>query len=229
MNDQVPFIDVEFMENPEPRCPCVLLLDTSYSMSGEPIRRLNEAVEMFSKQLLEDHLASKRVEIAIVTFGGDVKIAQRFVPPQRFYSTDFEPAGNTPMGEAVVRAAQILDERKTEYRRAGLTHFRPWMFLITDGEPTDEYTNHWKEAIRTVHEGEIQKRFLFFGVAVNDASETKLNQLCPPNRPSLRLKGLNFKELFSWLSSSLRSVSSANPGSGPLALPAPTSWIEIDV
>ena len=32
--DQVPFADAQFAENPEPRCPCLLLLDSSTSMSG---------------------------------------------------------------------------------------------------------------------------------------------------------------------------------------------------
>ena len=36
-DEQQPFADAEFAENPEPRCPCVLLLDTSTSMQGESI------------------------------------------------------------------------------------------------------------------------------------------------------------------------------------------------
>jgi uncharacterized protein with von Willebrand factor type A (vWA) domain len=39
--DQVPFGDSDFAENPEPRCACLLLLDTSGSMQGAPIRELN--------------------------------------------------------------------------------------------------------------------------------------------------------------------------------------------
>jgi uncharacterized protein YegL len=55
--DQVPFGGAEFAENPEPRCPCILLLDTSGSMKGEPMAQLNDA------------LALKRVEVALITFG----------------------------------------------------------------------------------------------------------------------------------------------------------------
>jgi uncharacterized protein with von Willebrand factor type A (vWA) domain len=33
--EQVPFPEPEFVDNPEPRCPCVLLLDTSGSMNDE--------------------------------------------------------------------------------------------------------------------------------------------------------------------------------------------------
>jgi uncharacterized protein YegL len=59
---------VEFAENPEPRCACVLLLDTSGSMGGAPVAALNEGLTTFKDVLSKDPVASKRVEIAIVTF-----------------------------------------------------------------------------------------------------------------------------------------------------------------
>ena len=67
--EQIPFSDVEFADNPEPRCPCVLLLDTSYSMSGEKIAELNRGLETFAEEFCSDAMAAKRVEVAIVTFG----------------------------------------------------------------------------------------------------------------------------------------------------------------
>jgi Uncharacterized protein encoded in toxicity protection region of plasmid R478, contains von Willebrand factor (vWF) domain len=48
---------VEFAENPEPRCPCVLLLDTSASMTGTPIQALNDGLEIFKDNLITDELA----------------------------------------------------------------------------------------------------------------------------------------------------------------------------
>ena len=59
----------DFAIHPEPRCPCVLLLDVSYSMSGASIAALNDAVRAFQEELSSDDLAAKRVEIAVVTFG----------------------------------------------------------------------------------------------------------------------------------------------------------------
>ena len=67
--EQVPFGTESFAENPEPRCPCLLLLDTSGSMLGAPINELNAAVTAFKDDLLSDTLATKRVEVAVVTFG----------------------------------------------------------------------------------------------------------------------------------------------------------------
>ena len=132
------------------------------------------------------------------------------------------------MGEAVVRAYEALEARKAEYRNAGIQYYRPWMFLLTDGEPTDKDTAHWKEAVRLVHDSEATKRLLFFGVAMNEADQQTLNTLCPPNRPSVKLRGLHFCEMFRWLSTSLKSVSSSSPGT-QLQLPSPNAWTTIDI
>ena len=224
----MPFIDVTFVDNPEPRCPCVLLLDTSGSMQGAPIDSLNQGLELFAAELMQDRLAQKRVEVAVITFGDQVSLIQDFCSPASFIPPILHASGSTPMGEAVVQGMQIIENRKASYKQAGVTYFRPWIFLITDGAPTDANTHYWRQAVESVRIGEANRHLLFFGVAVKDADRGMLDQLCPANRQSMKLSGLSFRALFTWLSSSLKSVSSANPGS-QLALPSPNSWAIIDV
>ena len=85
MTDQSPLAEaVEFAENPEPRCPCVLLLDTSGSMQGAPIKALNEGLRTFQEDLVRDTLAVKRVEVAVVTFNNEVRVVQDFVTVDQF-------------------------------------------------------------------------------------------------------------------------------------------------
>ena len=67
--EQIPFGASEFAENPEPRCPCLLLLDTSTSMAGSAIDELNHGLMSFKRDLSADPLALKRVEISMLTFG----------------------------------------------------------------------------------------------------------------------------------------------------------------
>ncbi len=208
MAEQVPFDfgAAQFAENPEPRVPCVLLLDVSLSMAGRPIEELAAGLETYRDELAADSLASKRVEVAIVTFGGDVAVPCDFTTAKDFRPPEIAPKGDTPMGEAILRAVEMVRVRKDAYRTHGIMFYRPWIFLITDGGPTDA----WKPAALRVREGEESKAFSFFGVGVEGANFDVLREICV--RAPLKLKGLRFRDLFQWLSNSQQSVSRSTPG-----------------
>src|SRR5262245_37523011 len=109
--EQVPFFAAEFAENPEARCPCVLLLDTSGSMSGQPIAELNDGLKTFKDELMADAMAVKRVEIAILTFG-PVQVMTEFQTADELHPPTIHARGDTPMGEAIERGLGMLALRK---------------------------------------------------------------------------------------------------------------------
>ena len=78
------FDAAEFAANPEPRCPCILLLDNSGSMDGAPIAALNAGLETFREELGKDELALLRVEVAVVAFGDHPELVQGFVTADQF-------------------------------------------------------------------------------------------------------------------------------------------------
>jgi uncharacterized protein YegL len=200
------FEQVEFANNPEPRCPCLLLLDTSGSMSGKPIEELNAGLATLHTELNADSIAAKRVDLAVVTFG-PVRVEAEFTAAQSFQPPHLTASGNTPMGEAIESGLRMLRARKDSYKANGISYYRAWVFLITDGGPTDSIVNA-KELIKA---GEGKKEFTFYAVGVENADINTLASLTV-GAPPLKLKGLSFGELFKWLSSSLSAVSQSNPG-----------------
>lgn len=202
---QISFPEAEFAENPEPRCPCVLLLDTSSSMNGKPIDTLNQGLRQFWDELNGDEVAKKRVELAIITFG-PVNVITDFVTPDNDLSLNLIANGMTPMGEAIAKGINLLQERKKLYKENGILYYRPWIFLITDGAPTD----NWYNSAQLVHQGESERKFMFFAIGVEGADFNVLKQISPPSRVPLKLDGLRFKDFFLWLSTSLKAVSASS-------------------
>ena len=219
-SDQIPFVPPSLIENPEPRCPCLLLLDTSGSMNGRPIIALNDGLRTFREELTGDAMASQRVEVAMMTFG-PVNVLSDFETADLFQPPTLHAGGDTPMGAAIMQGLDMLETRKTIYKQAGVAYYRPWVFLITDGAPTDNFA----AAAERVRQGDSPERkaFSFFAVGVEGADMGKLGQICSPNRPPLKLQGLSFRELFTWLSSSLGGVARSQPGQ-LVALPPPSGW-----
>jgi uncharacterized protein YegL len=196
---------VEFAENPEPRCPCVLLLDTSGSMQGEAINALNEGLKTFKEELNRDNLAKKRVEVAIITFNSDVNIVQDFITADQFDPPTLKAQGLTVMGSAIHKGLDMVANRKAQYSANGVAYYRPWVFLITDGEPQGEPDSLIEQAAQRIKEDEDNKRVAFFAVGVEGANMTRLSQIV--SRSPLKLVGLNFQEMFIWLSASMQRVS----------------------
>lgn len=217
--EQMPFGTDSFADNPEPRCPCLLLLDTSQSMIGPPIAALNSALLGLKNDLSSDSLAMKRVEIAVISFG-PVYVHNNFNAASNFIPPTLSASGETPMGAAITRGLEMVRRRKDEYRANGVAFYRPWIFLITDGAPTDE----WISAASLIREGEASKSFAFFAVGVAGANMDVLRQLSV--REPLMLHGLKFRELFLWLSNSMKTVSHSAPGTA-LAIDSPEGWAQL--
>lgn len=69
--------DVDLMTNPSARLPVCLCLDVSGSMYGQPIRALNEGVQLYYNEMNATPDLRRSVDTAVVSFGNDVKVRRK--------------------------------------------------------------------------------------------------------------------------------------------------------
>ena len=201
----------------DPRCPCVLVLDTSGSMMGEPIRELNAGLEVFKSELEADAVAQNRVEIAVVAFNSSVTVEHDFSLVDKFVPPTLVANGSTAMGAALNLALSMVATRKQAYKDNGVQYYRPWVMLITDGEPTDSIDR----AVEQIGELEGKGSLAFFAIGVRGANMSVLKTFSV--REPVMLDGLKFREFFVWLSASMQKVSASRVGD-QVALPPPRGW-----
>lgn len=205
-NLNISFADLT--DNPTARVPICLVLDTSGSMDGAPIEELNEAIAMFFSAINNDEMAHDAADISIVTFGGNVVQAVDFGSIDRQSPPSLSANGSTPMGQAVETALFLLEERKQQYKATGVDYYQPWIVLMTDGGPTDSITN----AVNSCLNLESSKKLVLFPIAIGNEADMKTLAKFSSLRPPLKLKGLRFKELFTWLAKSVSATSQSTPG-----------------
>ena len=192
--------------NPAVRCPVVLLLDTSKSMAGQPISELEEALCQFITEVQDDVAAAASVELCIITLDekGTIQLpftaAMDLVPRK----LGLKAAGGTFTGKALERAADVICNRRTEYAQNGISSYAPWVILMSDGKPGD----NWEPAAQNLLAMTDKLRMQYIGIAIGDNASTKImKKMLPPQPGPLKLSHVRFKEFFRWLSDSLSAVS----------------------
>ena len=191
--------------NPAPRCPVILLLDISGSMYGQPISELNSALRQFIRETSSDEAASRSVELEIITFDSTAKVVQPFAPILGMA----EPAplvadGSTAMGAGIKLALRDLKARRKLYRDNGYSSYRPWVVLMTDGEPND---TGWEDAAAELHSLGENGKIQYIGIEIGErADDATMRRIIPTPGPVI-MEGLQFKDFFRWLTDSLSSVS----------------------
>lgn len=194
--------------NPAPRCPVVLLLDTSGSMCGAPINELNAALCQFIKETSEDEAASMSVELEVISFDSDANVILPFTPISDIQrnTTTLVADGMTSMGAALTLAERDLRYRRREYRNAGISAYHPWVILMTDGGPNDDWVAPAEKMRKLGERGDI----MYIGVEIGpDADHQTMCQILPATPGPVKLQGLKFKQFFRWLTDSLKSVSAS--------------------
>lgn len=228
--------DVSLIDNSDERLPIVLVLDCSGSMEGEAIDALNAGLKLLEETLRNDPAVATRGRLFTVAFGGrwfrklkthDWQDAVDWTAPVLKAHGTWT---GTPTGAAVACALKAIEAEKAQLRAAGVSYKRPLMFLMSDGMATDD----WAGVADACKAAESAKKVSVYPIAIRSSMYGKEDQLEAArildrfsSKQVLRLKGLNFKELFVWLSQSVRAVSQSAAGE-TVQLTPPTGWAVMD-
>ena len=219
-DEEIPDIATQITANVEQRTPCILVLDCSGSMGGDPIEALNRALKAFEQSLHDDDIARSRVMIKIIAFGGagDVQVVSDWSDAEFFSAPTLTANGSTPMGHAMSLAHMELDNIKQELKQVGISYTRPWIFLMSDGEPND---HGWEAAAQQSRQSVVDKKAVVWPIGMPGASASALQAFAGPDMQVYQAEATDFRELFVWLSASLSKAASVAPGEG-LQIEAPT-------
>lgn len=229
---------VQFIKNPLPptnpgerHIPAVLLVDISGSMSGKPIEELNRGLREFGIALQEDSLALGRAEVCVISFNSSVQTEMGFRPATEYEAPVLSAGGLTSFNEAIQVALDAIEARKEEYRGEGIQHYRPWLFVLTDGLPTDD--NLESVAKDRIQNAIRNKKLTYMPMGIGAADTKKLQEYYPDEvavKPVLKADSKNFKEAFVWLSNSIGVVSSSDPTTtDQVQLPPTPSMITVGI
>jgi len=215
--------------NPNQRTPCVLVLDASGSMeaptrSGKTrIEELNAGLQALREAIRADDSAYSRVSLSVVMVGGprsEAELLMDWTDAVDFEVFKMNAGGGTPLGAGMILALKLVEEAKADLKSAGISYTRPWIIVISDGEPTDD-REVWSNAVLEAQKAERDRKAEIFVIGVQGADLETLGKLS--QRPALALEGVRFKELFVWLSDSLSAASRSRPGEN-VELPSSDPW-----
>ncbi len=210
----------DLAENNATRVPVVFCLDTSGSMQGNKIKKLNAAVKDFYEALLDDRRAKYAADVCVITFDNAVAIYRDFenVSHNNIPQVDFTPRGATELGKGVKRSLDCLEDRVETYKSNGLQCQPPMLIIMTDGVPNEADPNSTASAAsRTIaleRSGDLVVIPFFVGDARDDSAVSIVGSFSNVNS-ALSVKPNELSKLFKWISSKVVASSHAAPGSGP--------------
>lgn len=209
----------ESAQNLEQKCLCVLVLDVSGSMRGSKLDSLNKGVRDFFTQIQTcDGVAETTVdqlEIAIIQYDEEVRILRdpKLLEEGELPPTLTERGSLTETVMAMEEAIKLVEDRKAFYKSTGQSYYRPWIIVMTDGEPQGvKATPEDLDAIaRRVAEESKNKKYMMMGIGIGENANMALLSKMVGGK-ALKLDGLKFGEFFSWLSASLSVVATSKGG-----------------
>ena len=216
-----PLTELDLIENPESRLACVVLVDTSSSMSGHPIEEVNAGIRRLNEEIAKDELTLSRAELCIIAFNDQWSVVQAFGDELDHNDTVLTASGGTRMANPLQTALDLIEHRKQQYRDHGIAYYRPIVMLLTDGRPQHDTQPELDNVSERIKQMQEDRHLTFLAIGTSDADMDLLSSLS--NSPARRLQGTKFVELFQWLSNSITAISQSTMGD-QVQLPSTDPW-----
>ncbi len=179
------------------RLPVYLLLDTSGSMSGEPIEAVKNGVQVMISSLRQNPQAIETAFLSVITFDSAARQIIPLTDLGSFQMVDIRATGTTALGDALRVVSNCIDNEVGKTTAETKGDWKPLVFIMTDGIPTDD----WQSGLR-----EFQKRKTAFTVACaagSGADTTVLKQITE-NVVSLdTADSQSIAKFFAWVTASI--------------------------
>ena len=207
------------------RLPVYLLLDCSGSMSGDPIEAVRQGVRMLVSDLRGNPQALETAFLSVITFGSSAQQVCPLTELMSFQEPNLDASGSTSLGEALKLLERCLDN---EVRKSSPTQkgdWKPLVFLMTDGQPTD----NWEMAADSLKQRKLSN--IIACAAGSGADAQMLKRITEIVVEIHNLQPDSLKAFFKWVSSSIKttsqSVTQVVADGAPINLPPPPPQIQI--
>lgn len=210
------------------RLPVYLLLDCSGSMYGEPIEAVRTGVQSLISTLRSDPYALETAYLSIITFDSSAKQLVPLTELSAFQQPTLDASGCTALGGALSLLAQKVDTEITKSTPEVKGDWKPIVFIMTDGEPTDDL----EAGIRDFKQ---RKYGMVVACAAGQgANADKLKQITENVVRLDTLDSATLKSFFKWVSASISTASAKIDEAGSEAttmseLPPPPPEVNIVV
>ena len=183
------------------RLPVYLLLDTSGSMTGEPIEAVKNGVQMMIHSLRQNPQAIETAFVSIITFDSDAKQLIPLTDLASFQTVDLKAAGTTALGAALSLLADKLENEVTKTTLEQKGDWKPIVFIMTDGVPTDD----WQAGFQKL---KAVKKGLIVGCAAgNNADDKVLKEISDQVVRLSNTDADSIGKFFQWVSASIATTS----------------------
>ncbi len=183
------------------RLPVYLLLDTSGSMSGEPIEAVKNGVQLLVSTLRQDPYALETAFLSVITFDSSTRQIIPLSELASFQAPNLVATGTTAFGEALGLLAERIETEVARTTADAKGDWKPLVFIMTDGSPTDD----WRQGLARL---KLVRTGMIIACAAGQGADTAILKQITEVVVALDTADSNtIKAFFKWVSASVSTGS----------------------